>query len=116
MPKRLEVDPVELHMASAHLTTAAEEHVTDAARHMGDLTDAVSRWSGGASLAALKEVAEHWETQHTQRQARVHTIGQHVTHCANAYIAADSGGSAAINSTPVIGSDPGSSPDVSLRM
>lgn len=115
MPEELRVDPVDLHMTSDHLRVAAEDHAAGTARHHDDFADAVSRWRGGASSAALQEVAARWETRHAQRQMRVTALGQQVGDAADTYTAADGGSSEVIGSVPIIGNG-SAGPDVPLSL
>lgn len=116
MSKKLQADPIELHMTSDHLRVAAGEHNTGTARHRDDFTDAVSRWRGASSLVALQEVAARWEAQHAERQQRVDVLARQVTHAANTYTATDDRSSEVIGSVPVIGNNAGGGPDVPLSL
>lgn len=104
--EELGVDPVDLHLASEHISAAANEHATEIAGHQDDLTDAASRWRG-ESQAALQELAERWAAQDTAHHARLTALGNKVSDAADSFTATDSASGEAIDSTPIIGSEQG---------
>jgi uncharacterized protein YukE len=100
----LRVDARALHIASDHISVAADDHATETASHQDDLTDAASRWRG-ESKAALHELAQRWEAQDTAHHSRVTALGNKVSEAAQRYASTDRASGQAIESTPIIGSD-----------
>ncbi|MGV0737538.1 type VII secretion target [Mycobacterium syngnathidarum] len=103
MADDLRVDPSELRMASDHLGVAAADHATETARHRDEFADGVTRWRGGASVSALRAVAEQWEARHAHRQQQVNTLERNISEAAQRYTAADDQGAESITAVAVIG-------------
>ncbi|OHU96888.1 WXG100 family type VII secretion target [Mycobacterium talmoniae] len=116
MAKRLQVNPVDLHLVGNHFVDAADDHASATARHIDDLNDAVSRWRG-ESQAAMQQVVARWEARHAEHQQRVAAIGQHVVRTGQAFADADGWGDLASESGPASSPPVGApSPDVGLRL
>lgn len=90
-------------MASDHLGVAAADHATETARHRDEFADGVTRWRGGASVSALRAVAEQWEARHAHRQQQVNTLERHISEAAQRYTATDDQGAESITAIPGIG-------------
>ncbi|WP_074416717.1 type VII secretion target [Mycolicibacterium fortuitum] len=103
MADDLRVDPSELRMASDHLGVAAADHATETARHRDEFVDGVARWRGGASVSALRAVAEQWEARHSHRQQQVNTLERNISEAAQRYTATDDGAAESITAVPIIG-------------
>lgn len=100
MAEPVEVDAAELHLASAHLVTAAGDHAAETARHMEDFADGVARWRGAASKQAMAEVAALWQERHTEHQRRVNALGDHVHEAARSYTGTDEESRDAVEAMP----------------
>jgi hypothetical protein len=90
-------------MASDHLGVAAAEHATETARHRDEFADGVARWRGGASLSALRAVAEQWEARHAHRYQQVNSLERHMSEAAQRYSATDDEAAESITAVPRIG-------------
>lgn len=81
----LRVNPVALHVTSADIGSAGCDYAVDALRHRESFIEAVSRWRGAASKAALHETGIRWEVRHAAHLERVSGLGQHVCDAALKY-------------------------------